>query len=397
MTEPKPIVIKRWIWEAGAIAIGALTLFIVLRRLDEANGLLLSSGQPLFGDFLAFWTGGRHALLGQLTSLYNEPANHLLQAQAIPNIDLIVPFYSPPIFLLMMAPIAALNYLPAAILFLIISFSVYAAAAWRLAPDKRALLFAATLPVAILHLATLQADILFVGLTGLAVSFLDRKPITAGAFVALLAIKPHLAILWPLMLAVQGRWRAFGAACGALAALIAITLAIFGPQVFVDFLTNLPTAQSAIDRGRVGAHAVASLYGTLLLGGAPKAIAIAAHGASALAAIGACILIWRRGNTVVSAAALCAATTLISPYMFFYDMPLLGLAALLLAGAGASATLSGQFTLAIAWAAGLITILLNAFVPAPICPLASWLLIACAYKLAQPAPARVAEVLAPSV
>ncbi len=371
------------LYAATAIFIGLCTALILLRRLDGAHGLLLASGQPLFGDFLAFFTGGKLALLGHTSALYSEDAARALQHTLIPGIALVAPFYSPPILLLLMTPLAALGYVPAALTFLALSLLAYGLAAWRLAPNKYALIFAATFPVALLHFGSLQTGLLVAGLSGLALFWLDKRPLWTGAAIAALAIKPHLAVLWPIMLIVQGRWRTFAAAAAVFAALFIAAGAIFGFDTYAAFLGNLKTAQGAVDKARLGAQVYSSLYANLLAMGAPTWLAIGMHALSAAAALLLSILIWRRGDTNASGAALCAASLLISPYLFYYDTTLLGLGALMIARS--KTTRLEQAGLSFAWIAAWASILFEANLP--YCPLAAWALMAMATRRAlTPAP-----------
>lgn len=368
---------RRLLWEAGAIAVAAFTLNLVLKRFTDVDGLLLANQQPLFGDFLALWTGGKLAITGQVAALYQEATSRALQHDLIPGFLRVAPYYSPPVFLLALAPLALLPYASSAIVFLTVSAGVYGLAARLLLPDWRAMIFAATLPVALLHLVNLQTGLLVAGLFGLALYWLDKRPLAAGAMIALLAIKPHLALAWPLMLAVQGRWRAFLAALAGVAALVLLAGAIFGFDVYAAFLANLKTAQGAVDQARVGANVYASLYANLLMEGVARPVAVALHAISVIGALALAVLIWRRGESATSAGALCAVTMLISPYLFYYDTLLLALGALMLARGGASRF--EQYGLAFAWIAGLLALAIGDF---PFCPAAAWVLMAIAAQRA---------------
>lgn len=366
---------RRLLWEAAAIAIAVMTLSVVLKRFAGADGLLLSNQQPLFGDFLALWTGGKLAITGQTAALYQEAANRALQHDLIPGFARVAPYYSPPVFLLLAAPLALLPYANAAFLYLAISAGVYGLAARLLLPDWRSMIFAATLPVALLHIVNLQTGLLVTGLFGLAFYLLDKRPLAAGAVIALLAIKPHLALAWPLMLAVRGQWRSFFAALAGLLALVLLAGAVFGFDTYGAFLANLKTAQGAVDQARVSANVYASLYANLVMEGVYRQVATMLHAISLVAGLALAVLIWRRNEDASSGAALCAVTMLISPYLFYYDTPLLALGALLLArGSNGRAE---QYGLAFAWGAGFLALTFGGL---PFCPAAAWTLMAIAAR-----------------
>src|SRR5689334_326492 len=122
------------------------------------------------------------------------------------------PWNSPPPFLFFVIPFALLPYGVAAIVWLALTGALYLFAASKILPDKRALIFAVTLPAALYHLGTEQVGLLIAGLNGMALYWLDKRPRSAGAVVGLLVIKPHLALLWPFFLALSRRWNAFFAA-----------------------------------------------------------------------------------------------------------------------------------------------------------------------------------------
>lgn len=369
------IITRRLLWEATAIAIAAMTLSLVLKRFIGVDGLLLANQQPLFGDFLALWTGGKLAITGQTAALYQEAASRALQHDLIPGFTRVAPFYSPPVFLLALAPLAMLPYPSAAIVFLAISAGVYGLAARLLLPDWRSMIFAATLPVALLHLVNLQTGLLVTGLFGLAFYLLDKRPLAAGGMIALLAIKPHLALAWPLMLAVRGQWRSFFAALLGLVALVLLAGVLFGFDAYAAFLANLKTAQGAVDQARVSTNVYASLYANLRMEGVYKQVAAVLHAISLMAGLAFAALIWRRNENASSGAALCAVTMLISPYLFYYDTPLLALGALLLSRGDLSRI--EQIGLCFVWMAGFLALAIGGF---PFCPAAAWVLMAIATR-----------------
>ena len=63
---------------------------------------------------------------------------------------------------------------------------------------------------------------------------------------------------------------------------------------------------------------------------APQALAIGLHAVSAVAGIIVACVVFRKGDVALGGAALCAATLLVSPYLFFYDFTTLLVGAALL-------------------------------------------------------------------
>jgi len=378
MTMVKP---SRTLFELAAIAVAIAILAVLLTRLSGASGMVLASGQPLFGDFISFWSAGRAALDGHVEQIHDQRLIFSYHQLAAPGVRYLAWWNSPPTFLLIVTPVALLPFPAAAIVFLIASGALYFIAARKLLPDARALIFAATLPAAVFHLGSVQTGLLVAGVSGLALHWLDRRPLAAGALVSVLAIKPHLAVLWPLFLAISGRWRAFAAASAATLAFIGAAALAFGPESFLRFLQNLPLPQTIVSNQLSATPAYASLYANLLSAGAPQLTAIAVHAASALAALVLAAWLFRRGERNVAGAALCAATLLVLPYVFFYDFTLLAVGAALL---GAPRDRFELVALIAAWSAGL-SLPLGYLAPVPLCPLAAWLILLVAARRARAA------------
>jgi hypothetical protein len=92
----------------------------------------------------------------------------------------------------------------------------------------------------------------------------------------------------------------------------------------------------------------------------------------------ACWLFWKSRDLSVQGAALCAATLVASPYMFFYDYTLLLVGAALL---GAPRNRLEIVALVFAWGAGL-SLPFGYIQPVPLCPIAAWLVLLAAFMRA---------------
>ncbi len=366
-----------------ALSLGGMILSRAAHIHDMSIG-----GQPLFGDFVAFWSAGRAALDGHADQVHDRALIFEYHHVATPGARFVAPWNSPPTFLLPMTLLALLPYPVAAIVFLISTAALYFFAAGKVLPNTRSLIFAATAPALIYHVGTIQVGFLIAGIVALAFYWLDRKPVLAGAMVALLAIKPHLAILWPLLLALSGRWRAFASAAATTIVFVLLAGLVFGFETYIHFFENLSASQSLISGQRITTPAYASLFANLLDMGAPQTLAVGIHSVSALAAVAtAAWLFWRfrtghreapESSLGIHAAALGAATLLVSPYLFFYD------SVLLMVGAAFMGKPRDGFELIaaiLAWFAGL-TVFIAHYQPLPLCPLAAWMLLLAAVRRA---------------
>lgn len=380
--------VKRWMFEVVALAIAASMLGYFLMRAAGMEDMTLPSGQPFFGDFMAFWSAGRAALDGHVAEIHDRAMLWPYQQAIAPDVKYYAPWNSPPTFLLIVSVLALVPYPVAAIGFLICTMLLFGWVIRKFLPDWRALIFPLTAPAVTYQVGTVQAGLLIAGVSGLALYWLDKRPRLAGALVGLLAIKPHLAILWPLFLALSGRWRAFAAAAIAAVTFAVLAGLVFGVDSYARWFESLANSQRLISEQRITTPAYASLYANLLGMGASQAVAMAAHAISAVAGTLVAAFLFRKGDLAIGGAALCAATLLISPYLFFYDFTLLLIGAALL---GAPRTFLDYAAAIFAWGAAL-TVAIGGHIALPICPMAAWLVLAAAFMRSRsvaplPAPA----------
>jgi hypothetical protein len=373
------VLVTRRAAEIAAALAALATLAAMASQLPGLRGLLLANGGPLFGDYLAFWSAGKLALSGEAAHVHSTTALNAVQDGAVPGLTRHFPWRSPPPLLLIMAPLAALPYAISAVLFLGASFGFYLSAVRPSLPDRRAALLPAAAPAALLQLGSVQLALAISGFTALAFRWLDRRPVLAAAAIAALIAKPHLAVLWPVLLAVQGRWRTF--AFAALFTLLLCLLAgsVFGLEAYGRFLADLPRAQAAIADGALPKETLASLYANLIGLGVPQSVAMAVHLVSAAAALAACIVIFRRNDGTSATAALAAGTLLLSPYLFFYDALLLIVAAVALAAHGDKRHVQAAMTAA--FLAGGAQLFVGQVVTLPLVWAASWAMVLTAFSV----------------
>jgi Glycosyltransferase family 87 len=366
----------RRLCEGAAISVAIIMLTLMIDRFARMHGLLLPNGAPMFGDFVAFWSAGKLALQGKIALVHDRHALTAVQHAAVVGMRVMAPWNSPPTFLLICAVLALLPYPAAAIAFLLLGGSIFLFAAWKLLPDKRAMLFAVTLPALLYQIGTVQVGLFIAGISGLAIHWLDKRPRVAGALVALLAIKPHMAILWPVLLLISRRWTAFFSAAIATAAFVLLAGLVFGFDSYLRFVENLSASADLITKRQVAAQTFASLYGDLLGLHVPRTIATIAHGVSAVSAlIMACWIFWR-GDRIAQGAALFAATLLMSPYLFFYDFTLLSVSAALI---GTPRNRFEFFAIICAWLSSL-SVASGFYMTLPLCPAAAWLMMIVALR-----------------
>lgn len=296
--------------------------------------VVLAHFQPLGLDFLPLWTAGR--MTGSDPGqIYDFAVVTHAQAWLLPGLKWLRPFAYPPTALLLLAPLGRLPFWVALGLWSALGLGVFLWASLALTRDRPWLtaVLAALAPAAVLALVGGQSVLLAAGLAGLAIAQIGQRPRSAGVILALAAaLKPQALVLAPVALAACGAWEALAAAALAEAALVALSLVLFGPARWTEWLGCLPQFQAVIAATPgIAASLItpSTLATTLGLTGAASALW---RGACALAAV---VLVWRsfaRSEApAIRLAALGVGALMVSPYALVYDSALLVPAAVALA------------------------------------------------------------------
>ena len=294
-------------------------------------GFVDPRGKPVGYDFIAFWSAAWLALQGRPAAAFDWHAIAAAHQAAVPALH--DPFYLflwhyPPTFLLAVLLLGYLPYLVALAIFLAGSIAAWAMLIRRIVPDRRYWIAAAAMPAGLVNLFHGQNGFLTAALAGFGLLLLERRPLVAGTLIGLLAIKPHLAILFPIALIASGQWRAFAAAAVTATLLSVLSVAVFGRDTLAAFVHDMPGAGSLIDQGILPWGMIPSPYVFALALGAPRGLAWALQAAAALGAMVGVWTAWRSrtASFAARAAVLLTGALLVSPYVFYYDMTWAGLA-----------------------------------------------------------------------
>jgi hypothetical protein len=305
----------------SAAAGAAMLLFLWLAR----TGTVDYFGQPVGSDFSAFWNAGHLANAGAAPHAWNHA---MLNAsiQATHGTPYNAAWLYPPVFLLVMAALAALPYLPALLAWQSFSLTIIGLTLRRILKNRRDTLIAIASPLTPLVLAHGQNSFLTAGLLGGGLILLEDRPELAGCLLGGLAYKPQLAlVLLPLLLLIRN-WRALIAAASMAAALVLLSTMIWGLDSWIAFAGSLHMGREYMEQGTAGFYKSPSLFSMARLWGGSVSIGYAAQLAGIVAAL---LLIWRSAGkgTNFRAAAVCAAAALSTPYLFDYDMAVVGIGA----------------------------------------------------------------------
>ena len=291
-------------------------------------------GRPEPADFNVFHLAGTLVWSGRFADAYAMATMRPLEA-ALTGSDAFLPWSYPPLFGLVLAPLARLPLWLAQSLFVSASLALYLAVTRRLAGPQAWPVWLALVPSLALNLQAGQNGLLTGGLAGAAaLALLRRRTVAAGAAIAALAIKPHLAVMFPVILVLQRRWHALLVAGAGAAALTALSFAALGWDVFAAFLRSFSEVGRLMAAGAYPLQRMTSLCVALLSWGVAPLAALAVHAAVAVAILAAAVRTLAGADDPRVAIGLAIATTqFVSPYIYDYDATVFGVGLVLLAPA----------------------------------------------------------------
>ncbi|HTT84410.1 MAG TPA: glycosyltransferase family 87 protein [Rhizomicrobium sp.] len=301
--------------------LGSLTMML-LRHL----WILDAQGRPLFTDFFEVWVAGRTALHGAAAAAYDPELHHAAQVAAAGHaLRGFLWWHYPPLYLLVAAALALLPYAAAFLTWSAITLACFAAMVAAIARSRLAALAACGIPAVFINTFVGQNGCFTAALIGGALLNLETRPMLAGLFLGLLTYKPQMGLLFPLVLAATGRWRALLAAGAATILAIVVPWCIFGGDTFRAFLHFLPRASdSLLTHGAAGWNKQQTIYGLARWLGCDSFPASLLQAAVMLMTAAAVTWMWRRNVTFgLKAATLATGVFVVTPYLYMYDFPML--------------------------------------------------------------------------
>jgi hypothetical protein len=304
-------------------------------------------------DFVAFWAAAKLALAGEAAAAFDPQVLVAAQSLAPDGAWDTYFWHYPPGFHLLIAPLGLLGFSAAFAVFSAVAIVLYILAlrGWaRPVPGGLALGVAAP-PVAFV-LVTGNASLLWAAALLCALSLLARgRPRAAGAMIALLTLKPQLGLLIPVALIAGRYWRTLLWATAATAAIIAVTIAVFGVGYWAAFFGAMARATSLLEVHGTNAVTMITWYAFARQVGVDHQTALAIQMLSLAAAAGAVGLLWSRRSVApdLKIAALLLATLISTPYAYQYELVLAVAGALFLTRAGIGNSPAGRAWLTALW------------------------------------------------
>lgn len=327
-------------------------------------------GRAVGTDFAAFYAVSRALLDGRSAASLYAPAVLNEVVRPFTNGSEYVWLY-PPIAFLPYWPLALLPYLGALAAWNCAGLAAYLAAVWRVVPGGRALAVASTFPAVFVTALHGHNGLLIAACFGAGLVLLPTRPIAAGLLLGLVSIKPHLALLVPVALLAARQWRAIAAAGASALSLAAIITIAFGIEPWRAFIESTVLARALLEIGGVPYSKISSVFSSVRLVGGTVGLAYALHGVLAVAAAVAVAWLWVTPSRYeLRAAGLICASLIATPYVYDYDLVVLGIGLGFVASVGLrEGWLEWEKTaIAAAWAVPLLARPLATSIHVPITP-----------------------------
>lgn len=314
-----------------AIAVIAIALYCVdLSTYDSFSYFMYS---PPGGDYYNFWAAGRMAWFHP-EGAYQAPSMTAMLS-TIMKIKTNVygtPIYYPPTYLLFLAPFGLLEYFVAHLVFFLCGLALFLSTLWVITRQRWFVIFMLCFTGIWINLVSGQNGLYTASLAGLGFVLLGRNPVVAGLCFGLLTMKPHLGLLIPVALVAARAWKAIGTAVLVALALFMLAGVIFGPDIWVWGLSGMANASYNLSQAQSLWIRIPSAFSTMRLSGVTPGLAMLLQ---LILIIPMSMIVWgvwrHSRNQNLNAVVSCCAALLVTPFVYDYDMALLGIALAFLA------------------------------------------------------------------
>jgi hypothetical protein len=307
-----------------------LTILAVAGWIALSDGLVDRNGKPIGTDFSNVYAAGVLTLQGKAADAYDPPLQHAMERAVFDGRD--VPFFGwhyPPFFFAIAAITAALPYAGGLALWVVSSLLAYLVAMRAILPRPETLLVAAAFPAVFVNIGHGQNAFFTAALLGGALLLMERGwPWMAGVLIGLLAYKPQFGVLIPVALVAGARWPTIAAAGATVLALVAISFAVLGSDVWHAFFQSMNFTQTVVlEQGGTGWEKIQSAFSAARHWGADIRSAYAMQTVLALTLAAGLAWLWHSDTSFeLKASALASASLLATPYVLDYDLVVLAVA-----------------------------------------------------------------------
>ena len=322
---------------AGAALIGLAALASLYLAADNiaiiAANLGVEPVSPAFADrdFANYWMAGRLVLSGETADLFGPQPGYFRHLTDVFGADYGWHNWSyPPTYLFFVAWTGLLSYSAAMLVFLVVSLVLFVwgarVFAGPMTGSMTVMAWICLLPIIAHNIETAQNGFLTAGLALASLGLRRTRPVAAGILIGLLAFKPQLGIVYPVLLLAERRWAVIGAAAATVLVTGIVSLAVFGRDAWSGYLANVVPYQSTVMATLEGVFnaMLTSVFGAMRNWGEVFPSAIATHlalaGPLGLAGL---VALFRVQDDDDRAIIAILTTLVITPYALSYDLGIL--------------------------------------------------------------------------
>jgi len=309
------------------------TAFFAHWWIFDENGL----GFPT--DFVSVWSAGKLVLDGHPALAYDWDIQKQVQVAVLgQSYEGNFAWHYPPPFLLVASLLAHFPYAVAYIGWAAISLVPYLAVMRAIVGRTFGLLLAAAFPVVLTNTVVGQNGFLTASLIGGTLYLMPTRPVLSGICLGLLSYKPQYGLLFPLVLIAASQWTVFFTAGAVAVVMVLLSWFAFGTESWQAFFHWMPMfSQAFLTEGRAPWGKMQSIYALVRYFGGTEQLAWVFQWIMSGTVAVLLALMWRsRVSYPLKAAALAAGALLITPYLFLYDLMVLGIAVAFLVRIGLS-------------------------------------------------------------
>lgn len=229
--------------KADRLVFGALQSLVLVASLGYilfAVERYVADGSVPGSDVAYLWAGAKISSLEDFRQAFSREL-YELEAMRHQGWTASASFNYPPHFALLLWPLGQLPYPLAFFLWAVINPLILGGVVWAVfGRSWHAAIFAVLAPAAFFNLWVGQTGLLVAACLIGGMGLVGRRPILAGVFIGLLTFKPIFGLLIPFALLAGRHWRTFMSACLSAGALLLLSLAVQGYEVWVAYLTSIP-------------------------------------------------------------------------------------------------------------------------------------------------------------
>ena len=296
-----------------------------------------ADGRGIPTDFVNVWAAGKLAIEGHPAQAWDWDIQKQVELALLKQ-DFVGHFawHYPPPFLFVASFLAQFPYAVAFIGWAAFSMVPYLAVMRAIIGRNAGLVLAIGFPATFINILVGQNGFLTASLIGGMLYLLPTRPVLAGICLGLLSYKPQYGLLFPLVLIAAAEWTVLFTA-----GIVTVTIAgaswlAFGTESWQAFFHWIPMfSQAFLTEGRAPWFKMQSIFSFVRYVGGTEQLGWIFQWVLTAAIAVVLVAMWRsRMPYALKAAMLAAATLLTTPYLFMYDLVVLGIAVAFLIRAG---------------------------------------------------------------